>query len=299
MSDRPVDSPYADAPADAAWLRGNLHTHTAASPDADRPVEAVLADYADRGDDFLAITDHDVAFDPAPYRDETGLILLPGVEVTANGPHVLRLGSAAPATPHPDRRRVLADAVAADAATVLAHPNWGPTFDHYDQPTLEALEGYAGLEVYNGATRGGEGSADATDRWDRLLAAGRVVWGYGTDDAHRPADVGRAWTAVLTAESTPAGVLDALRTGRCYASTGPTIRDVAVDGTRVTVETAAAGAIRLVTDHGAVARTLAGPTATVDLADALDDDAGYARFEALGEAGRRAWTQPLFLDGRR
>ncbi len=64
------------------WYRGVWHCHTTES-DGARSVEDVVAWYASRGYDFLAITDHNrVTAAPKPAA-AGGLVLVPGVEVDA------------------------------------------------------------------------------------------------------------------------------------------------------------------------------------------------------------------------
>jgi predicted metal-dependent phosphoesterase TrpH len=292
-----IESPYRE---DGEWLRGNIHTHTVVSPDSERPVANSVSDYEVRGYDFLALTDHDAFVDPADYRESTAMTLVGGTEVTDGGTHVIGLGVDGTVTPDPNRQAVLDAVVAADGLAVLPHPNWGPTFEHYSQAELEDLDGYTGIEVYNGASERGQGSPLATDRWDRLLSAGEVVWGYATDDSHHSNDVGRAWTVVQATEQSPEAILAALDAGRCYASTGEAIEEVAVDGDAVSVETTDATELRLVADYGTVHRVVESASATFDVPGDLrpDADASYVRVECLGSGGRAAWTQPFFLDGR-
>ncbi|MFB6173041.1 MAG: CehA/McbA family metallohydrolase [Halobacteriales archaeon] len=288
-----IEHPYDDA---GEWLRGNLHTHTTES-DGERPVAETIADYEDRGYDFLAISDHDTLVDPAAYRDGLDLTLLPGVEITANGSHVLHVGADRALEPHADRARVLEDVAAAAGFAVLAHPNWRSAFAHWPQERLRALDGYRGIELYNGTVERHEGSALAADRWDRLLAEGRDVLAFGTDDTHRPVDVATAWTVVRAAERTPAAILDALRAGRSYVSTGVEITGIDVDGGTVAVGTADADELRLVSDYGRLQAREAGPDAAFDLPGDLryGSEHTYARIECLGAGGAAAWTQALWL----
>lgn len=294
-----IENPYVND-GEAEWLRGNLHTHTAESPDSQRPVANVVTDYEERGYDFLALTDHDSFVDPAGYRETTTMALVGGTEVTDGGTHVVGLGVGGEVAPDPDRQAVIDDVIDDHGLAVLPHPNWGPTFEHYPQATMDELDGYTGIEVYNGASERGQGNPLATDRWDQLLSNGHVAWGYATDDAHHPGDVGRAWTVVQATERSPEAVLAALATGRCYASTGVTIEGVTVEEDTVSLETSNAAEIRLVSDYGTVHSVVESGQARFDVPGNLrpDADASYFRLECLGSGGRAAWTQPFFLDGR-
>ena len=102
-----IEHPYQNLNG-GRWLVGNLHTHTTAS-DGERDHQAVIDDYAGRGYGFLAITDHDIYTSLEDYEqyDAQGMILVPGNEISANGPHVLHVGDAAWVAPHEDRQQVI------------------------------------------------------------------------------------------------------------------------------------------------------------------------------------------------
>lgn len=288
-------SPYAEA--DAEWLRGSLHTHTTRS-DGDLEMETLLDAYESRGYDFLAVTDHDRLFVPNGRDPDTSMTLLAGVEVSDRGPHVVLLGAEEAIEPTADRQRVIDAAACQEALAVLAHPRWGGEYEHVSQGELSLLDGYDAIEVYNGVGRRGYGSPLATEQWDRLLSAGRRVWGLGTDDAHRPTDVGNAWTVVRAADRRPASILAALGAGRCYASTGVTIETIAVADGEIRVETPDADTVRLVSDLGAIQRTVDGPSARFAVPEDLvyHDEHTYVRVECLGPGEAVAWTQPVWIE---
>ncbi|MBM3215189.1 phosphoesterase [Candidatus Poribacteria bacterium] len=286
-----LTNPYA---AEGEWLRGNLHTHTTLS-DGSRDAAAVIADYEERGYGFLAISDHDRLLDPQPHVADRSLVLIPGVEVSARGPHILHIGASALLEPDPDRQVVVDGIKAQGAIAILNHPNWGRTFNHFPHELMESLTGYDGIEVYNGVIERLEGTSLATDRWDRLLSAGRQVWGYGNDDAHLPCDVELAWTVVRVSERSPGAVLDALRTGNCYASTGVVVRDIAVADSLLRIDTENAERIRFIGKHGVFLQTSEGRSATFALPTTPEDAQrlSYVRAECYGSGGRVAWTQPF------
>lgn len=291
-----IASPYTD---DGTWLRGNLHTHSTAS-DGTRDVEQVIDDYEARGYDFLAISDHDTFVDPAEYRDRTDMTLLPAVEVSAAGPHLLHVGTTEALSPDENRQDVVDEITSRGELAIANHPNWQRDFDHWCQEQLGGTTGYHGIEIYNGLIETHPGAALATDRWDQLLAGGRQVWGFANDDSHRSGDVGSAWNVVQVDDPSPVAVIESLRTGRFYASTGVAIRDIRISKGEVTVETSNAGRIRLVSDHGIVQQTVEDSTASFRIPDQLihrhGSDQSYVRIECDGRAGARAWTQPMFLE---
>ncbi|HUW59727.1 MAG TPA: CehA/McbA family metallohydrolase [Candidatus Bathyarchaeia archaeon] len=274
------------------WLRGNLHTHTANS-DGPLDPQATIDVYAGKGYDFLVITDHDLVSDLAGL-DARGMVLIPGNEVTANGPHVLHVGATRHVAPDPDRQRVVNEICADGGLSVFCHPNWESTFNHCPQEKLEQYEGYTGLEIFNGVAVWVEGNPYATDRWDRLLSQGRHVWGFADDDCHIETDLGVGWNVVQSAgERTAAAILEGLREGRFYASTGVTIERIRSKGLTIEVRTREKAKISVITNHGRRVAVTEGKKLafTVPPKPAFS----YFRFECSGFGDRKAWTQPFFI----
>lgn len=284
--------PYTAEPA--LWLKGNLHTHTSNS-DGQRSPQETINTYAALGYDFLMLSDHDQITDPGPL-DAKGLALIPGNEITADGPHILHVGASNRVEPSPDRQRVL-DAIRADGGfAIVAHPNWEEDFNHCPQEYLESWEEYAGIEVYNGVVRFLPGRPEADDRWDRLLAQGRKVWGYAHDDCHWEQNYGIAWNVVQSPDRNPDTIACALRTGRFYASTGVVIRAISVVNNMITVETENAQALAVIADYGR--RVLYQEGASLAYLVPENSPHSYLRIEAWGEGDSHAWTQPFFLERR-
>lgn len=288
-----IKSPYV---TDGVWLRGNLHAHSTLS-DGVRTPECVFDDYAARGYDFLAISDHDTLTAPTEIPSSAALELVPAVEISNNGPHLLHLGATEAITPHEDRQQVVDEISDTGGVAIPAHPNWRESFAHWPHDELERTTGYDAIEVYNGLIERHPGAANATDRWDRLLSTGRRVWGLANDDSHRPWDVSQAWNVVQVQERSPEAILGAIQAGNFYASTGVHVESIDVSGDRISIATGNAERIRLITDHGLVQQDVAGPSTTFRVPDQLvhRENHQYVRIECLGSGGSRAWLQPMFL----
>ncbi len=286
-----VDHPY-ERLIGGRWIKGNLHTHSTFS-DGGCTRQQVIDAYAANGYGFLAITDHDIlaSEEELEQLDSRGMVLLPSNEISANGVHMLHIGASRLVEPSADRQLAI-DAANADANSLLIvnHPNWFAQFDHCRHDLLRQWQGYAGIEIYNGVIEILEGSPLATDHWDRLLSAGRRVWGFANDDAHQPAHMCVAWNVAYVAEQTPRAVVESLREGRFYCSTGVSITSITVDGTRLRIVAPDADRIIMYGQHQKRVAMCDGQTLEVGYPEAQP----YVRFECLGRGGRCAWTQPLF-----
>ncbi|HEY3329448.1 MAG TPA: CehA/McbA family metallohydrolase [Capsulimonadaceae bacterium] len=287
-----IHNPYGDL-SGGAWLRGNLHAHTNRT-DGTLCIQTVIDSYSKLGYDFLAITDHDMLTGPGEYDwlDPHEMVLLPGNEITANGSHILHVGGNTCIPPTPERQAAL-DAVGRDAGfAVVNHPNWEAHYNHCPLELLQSWRGYAGLEIFNNVIGRLDGTAYATDKWDRVLSTGRTVWGFANDDSHKIEDLGGGWNMVYATNRTPLGILTALQSGRFYASTGVVIDNIAVTGDIITIT--APNARRIVASGRNGHRIAVSDGRTIEVEP--NADCGYVRFECWGDGESFAWTQPFFVD---
>jgi len=297
-----------------SWLRCALHAHTTES-DGELSPALLAAHYARAGFDVLAITDHWAVAELE--LGASGILVIPGVELNcvlpgARDGHVLGLGVAATAA----ELRELAAGYAGLAETgawigarggiaYLAHPYWtGVT-----PGTLELPESVTGIEIYNAGCDLEVGRGLSSVHWDELLEAGRLCPAIATDDSHHPGfDSGHAWTWARVESRSREAVLEALRDGTFYASTGPTIHDLRSDGEAVVVRCSPARSVTLVAAKTMGASVTAGRLGYRHNADVVkEDDDGlvtaaqlrvppgtrHARVEVTDPAGKRAWSGPF------
>jgi hypothetical protein len=301
--------------APGRFFRGNLHTHSTASDGALEPLE-VCRRYEAEGYDFLCMSDHFIGRFGYPITDTRGartnrFTTLPGAELhtgrLANGElwHLLAVGLpedfAAPHAPdfQPEECQESAAAIAeraraAGAFVAIAHPQWyGLT--HADARLIEAAHA---VEIYNHGCHVECDRGDGTAVLDLLLAEGRRLSACATDDSHfRPGvpDHFGGWVMVKAGENAPDALLEALKRGAYYASTGVELRDLAVEGGAIRVECSPAAQVCAV-GHRAASTAVFGRNLTraeLDLAPFERD--GWFRVVATDAAGRRAWSNPVWL----
>lgn len=279
------------------WLKGNFHCHTTQS-DGTRTPEETIAAYRDDNYDFLAITDHRKYFDGKRGVELAGrMLLIPGQECHVPPDyegfyhHMVSLGARELVPDFEDGQEIINAINARGGLAIVAHPRW--SFMSYDM--FDGLKDYAAFEVYNGTcekmSRG-----YSMDYWDRFMTREkRPLHVVATDDSHEPEwDFATGWTWV-NADRDPASILDAIRRGDVYASTGPRIEKIAVEGEAVTLWTSSAKAIKFIGRMGMLKGIVEG--SNVKRATyRFNGDETFIRVEVHGHDGRIAWTNPFFLD---
>lgn len=294
------------------FWRGNLHTHSNRSDGVLDPAE-VCRRYKAEGYDFIALTDHFIGLYDYPITDTTGFrdaefTTILGAELHAgameNGElwHILAVGLPAdfarPNSPdfHAHADQETGPALArrardAGAFVAVAHPEWSglTTADARSIDTAHAVE------IYN------HGCATGCDRphgfytLDQLLTEGRKLALCATDDAHfsEPDHFG-GWVMVKAVENTHEALLDALKAGHHYSSTGPDLRAIDWAADTVTVESSAVRSV-IVQGQGSAAVAVHGQSMTRTQV-ALDrfKNSDWLRVTVIDAAGKRAWSNPYW-----
>lgn len=298
-----------------AFLRGNLHTHSAET-DGDVPPADVYRWYRDKGYAFIALTDHNRRIDPRTYAhlQRPTFAILSGEEITTTAEgapvhvnaicHDRKIGGGS----FSDKRRALEFAIDGvheqGAIALVNHPNFASALDLEDLWSGRA----AGLlEIWSGHpyvySAGVDGRPSHEELWDQALTRGAQFFAVAVDDAHHfatnpsqgAARPGRAWIETFT--STPdkvvrAEVCEAIRAGQFYASNGASLRRIAVAEQSVTVWPEDSSArVEFIGPGGVV---LAGVDASEDGATyRLRGEEAWVRVRVSDAAGARAWTQPF------
>ena len=229
------------------WWRGSVHNHTVAS-DGIHTVAELGAWYREQGMDFVVITDHDVVADVSDHG-VADLLVIPGAEIVvcwdeAFGGEVLCLGIDEVRRKGVHPQDVIDDALAQGGLPYISHPHLSGVYSGL----MMDLEGLVGIEVYNsgGYHHGNRGFA--TVHLDDLMAAGKPVWALASGDRHR---IGTrkpsAWVKVRAQANTRDAILDAMRQGHYYSTTGPEIHDIGFDDENLTVRCSGARRVTLST----------------------------------------------------
>lgn len=288
-----ISNPYESCTGN--WLKGQLHLHTTHS-DGSQPPADVVRHYEALGFDFIAFTDHNAVPEVEDLAVPTSMVLIPGEEYRCarhSGDQELGvIGVAEPLPRELEHREYIDAAVDSGGFVIFNHPTWH--IHHWPIYKMLKLRGAHALELYNAVCDSLPGAAECGPEWDRLLTCGYRVWGVATDDAHKPEHRARGWVMV-DAEHDRGAIIEALKAGRFYASSGVSIDSIAVEGGVLTVESADAQEIRFFSDRGSMRHRQEGRAASYTI---RDEDI-YVRAELYGQGAAKAWTQPVFVESER
>lgn len=179
----PPVRPNLSPAAEPGWYRGDLHAHSLYS-DGDSWPSELLISAAERGLDFLAITDHNGAVRAAAPDNPDGLLplLIPGIEITTYQGHWNVWGidgwfdfrDASIKGVQAEMRR----AAIAGGFMSINHPKpWGPEWE-YAGDDLDANA----VEVWNGPWE--RLNVFAVAEWERRLMEGHRLVAVGGSDTH-------------------------------------------------------------------------------------------------------------------
>lgn len=282
-----INNPYSHG--GSLLLKGQIHCHTTNSDGADTPVALVTA-YKNAGYDFINVSDHEYLTPDPGVQD---IIYITGVEETQER-HIVVL----------DVETQSLDANAQDIInfhranrkmTSLAHINWN--MDAYlgtHAAQKDEILGYFDfnfIEVWNAVT-----NSYAEDQVDWALSEGKKVFLVAVDDCHNianPSNFNKGWIVVNAQSSTKTEILNTLRKGNFYASSGNDIA-IDVDGNVITASSSASSNFIFIGRNGRILQSNNGVTSANYT---IKGDEMYVRVKSTKVSdSTNAWSQPVFID---
>ncbi len=277
---------------------------------------------------FVGLTEHDNRYPQIDYAEkewyaamDEEFLIIRGFEATHPMGHITCLGFLPEQTgvDAEAARRIRFEKVAGDAGydgflktaaglgafLALNHPHrWRERGDELiRQPGFEYLDA---MELYNGNQAGKSRQQGVTvDVYDACLSRGGRLWGAANPDCHSW-DVEQhdgpfnGYSVVFAETLSRRAILDSLKRGRFYASTGLEVDELALTATSLRVAAAQCRRIRFFGRAGQLLESVTKDEATYR----LRGDEGYVRAELVGhtpsqqsvsELTARAWLQPVWL----
>ena len=290
--------------------RAVWHCHTTRSDGRGTP-EEVIRLHAEHGYDFSAITDHR-KYNYRNFAPETGITILPGMEMDRNlrSEYGYRCFHTVCIGPEKEQgnayeqdqvfesgfvkdqyeyQAVLDEIHAAGNLTIYCHPDWSGTPAH----TFAEMKGNFAMEIWNtGCVVENEMDVDNGLYWDELLMRGVKIYAVATDDGHPMYQHCKGWVCA-NARNNVAAILEALKNGAFYSSTGPEIRDFSIEDGVARVARSPWRAHRFPVWRFPQPRSAGRWYRDGRMQSAGRRATRYLRARVVDAQGQRAWTNPI------
>ena len=273
-------------------IKANFHTH-AGQVDACsvNTLEDVFSLYRNAGYLALGLTNHDRVIDVKSMSDKYEMCIYNGYEYTTVQ-HMSIINV--------DKTEMSSHQMAIDAANksggfaIICHPHF-VQYDYWPLEMLDGLNGFMGLEILNPLIFRLTGNGYAGDVTDYLLSKRRLVRLFGNDDLHLLSDGARV-ANVIFSNTDRADILKAVSEGEFYISTGLTLKQFTLTGSRIEVQAGLQSDTRpqkfiydFIGEHGNLLSRCYGKSAIYELDDEL-----YVRVEVRSDHGAMLFTQPVY-----
>ena len=280
------------------FFKANFHCHTTESDGKLDPAEVVRF-YKNAGYDILSITDHRTVT-PPPAID--GILLIPGIEIDYRLPgqwvHFLGLGMESSVGAQWKRSGTPQDGIdlinALGGIAILAHPAWSlntPAF-------MRSLTGLSGVEIWNSVSTlplNGD-RADSSSLLDVTWASGgQLLPVFANDDSHPyKEEAGVAATMVQCPSLSVPSVMESLRRGRFYGTTGPRIFQIENrNNQEIIVTCSPASAVIFYSDCPWAAGRVVMGSGITEAGYFIQQNDHFVRVEVRDDTGRKAWSAPI------
>lgn len=197
--------------------------------------------------------------------------------------------------------KIIKSANEAGFLVTINHPMWSlMNFNDYG-----TFEGAWAVEVYNHGCASQSGLSDSEGVYDDILRTGKKIFALATDDNHNGPALS-AWNSdsfggfiMVKAEALSySAVIEALENGHFYASTGPEIHELFYEDGYVHIETSQVRDICMTTLGRRGERKASADGSLITSASfKIDADLyGFVRFRVTDAQGRKAWSNPYYVD---
>ena len=291
------------------YYKGNLHGHSNHSDGALKPDEVII-EYKNLGYDFTCLSEHlwkgekfanEVVLDTTNLN-KNNFIVIPSAELHCKGKkyvknelwHIVANGLPVDFKCADDKETahdLIQRAIDTGAFVTIAHPEWYMlTFDE-----CMSVSHAHGVEIYNHSCHIEAARGFGTATVDYLLQEDKKIYLTATDDSHfRMPDGGGGWVMVASENLNENSILDSLKAGKYYSSTGVEIIKCEMDNNLVKVQTSPAENITLV-GRGSRSLSVNGNNITEAIFDLNQLDTNWFRISIIDNFGRFAWLNPVWL----
>jgi hypothetical protein len=178
--------------------------------------------------------------------------------------------------------------LAAGGVAILNHPQ-DPVVT---AKNFLATEGLYHMEVFNGGRP--EDTPASESLWDSVLSSSvrRLVFAVASDDNHYKKDnVGKGWIMVKSVALTKEDIVENIRKGNFYATTGILLSDYRVNRKSISINTSNGSSIKFIGYNGTILSAVKGSKASYH----FKGNESYVRVKITNDEGKMAWTQPVLI----
>ena len=115
-----------------------------------------------------------------------------------------------------------------------------------------------------------------------------------TDDSHSATDAGGGWVMVAANNLSEISILDSLKKGQFYSSTGVNLEKFEMENSIVKIECSPSNHITIV-GKGYSSLSIHGTNITEAVFDLADFQSDWFRLTIIDNFGRYAWSNPIWL----
>jgi predicted metal-dependent phosphoesterase TrpH len=179
-----------------------------------------------------------------------------------------------------------------DCLAIVAHPAWSKL----DTEDLLTLKNFTAIEVYNHTCEKQFPWGYASVYWDCMLNHGMKAYANACDDMHNAEFACGGYIMLKADKLSYEAVIQAIEEGNYYSSTGPEIYEFNINNGIAQIKCSEASEIRFMPDtiFGCNYVDKEGVMTTCE--HQLMGNEKYLRVEVIDRHGKRAWTNPVFLD---
>ena len=189
-------------------LRIDLHLHTVASNDSHITLEDAARRCWELNLDGFAVTDHDILAEiPSSFLEKTMLIVIPGIEISAKGAHIMAFDITKEVEMGLSIEETVERIHDQGGLAILSHPY--SVFRTWVKPGEIEVAGFDAIEVANAY----QFPYSWMEKKNRNLAKRLRLPETGGSDAHILNTIGRAYSIVEVEEKSVEAVLEAIRKG--------------------------------------------------------------------------------------
>ena len=296
------------------YLKGNLHTHTTNS-DGMYSVNEVLDIYKNNEYDFLAITDHDI-FCNNNYDKINDIVLLHGIEYSCiyNGSDETKgeythFNCFLPKNSQSDEIYYYKDINEFQCNINKLNRKYSliqfnhPLFSKFLDNEFIQFNNYNLIEIYNHKDFIEEtGMQNAELLIRNLLNHHKKVLITATDDFHGPYtktinDKCFGGYIMLDSKKNELDILNSIKDGKFYPTTGPVIFDYRMEGRILKIKTSPVKNIIFYSNLRRCKNCFSKDNTKINNAEyVLNGDEFYIWVKIIDFNGKMAWTQPVYID---